>query len=192
MCHFHCLFFKIGQTCWLLENISLKISTVKSLPEWIRSDTTRHGHANKHARRSRVRPPQIGICFNIRQTLTLIVVIFNHFTHTSLIGFVSSCHARLILAGCFPDEYLLGVTDLMGFTLDLRCYRHSADHRLITLWWRCKRLIPPLVLKCCFFHASYFKISHCEPWTEKQELHTITEVATVHWFMRFGQHGRCS
>ncbi|TKS88757.1 hypothetical protein D9C73_022812 [Collichthys lucidus] len=68
-----------------------------------------------------------------------------------------SCHARLILAGCFPDEYLLGVTDLMGFTLDLRCYRHPADHGLITLWWLCERLIPPLVLKCCFFHASYFK-----------------------------------
>lgn len=50
--------------------------------------------------------------------------------HTYLISFVSSCHSRLILSGCFPMNIAIAITDLMRFTLDLWCYQHSAGHKL--------------------------------------------------------------
>lgn len=38
-------------------------------------------------------------------TELIAVITIQTASHTSLIGFASSCHSRLILSGCFPDEY---------------------------------------------------------------------------------------
>lgn len=38
-------------------------------------------------------------------TELIAVITIQTASHTSLIGFASSCHSQLILSGCFPDEY---------------------------------------------------------------------------------------
>lgn len=44
-------------------------------------------------------------------TELIAVITIQTASHTSLIGFASSCHSQLILSGCFPDEYFTEMSD---------------------------------------------------------------------------------
>ena len=126
----------------------------------------------------------------IQITELIAVIAIQTASHTSLIGFASSCHSRLILSGCFPDEYFIEITDPReGFTLDLRRRQHSANHIKLLTWWQRVRFIyrslHTLELKA-LFHPSHFIWARCRNEKRNGELHPITEVTAVHWFMMSG------
>lgn len=76
-----------------------------------------------------------------------------------------------------------------GFTLDLRCRQHSANHIKLLTWWQRVGFIygslHTLELKA-LFRPSHFIWSRCRQEKRNRELHPITEVTTGHWFMMSG------